>query len=105
MKLDEFDEQRMELIDNLQAYDLESEVMTLEEARELFQRSGMLLVPGWDLEQAFMLDQIRRQENSISYEAIGTDGIRRGTSFNIDTKFLVVQSMAPASNKPRLMDV
>ena len=52
-----------------------------------------------------MLDQIRRQENAISYEVVGADGLRRGTSFNIDTKSLAVWSMAPASNKPRLMDV
>ena len=50
MKLDESNEQRMELIENLQAYDPKSEVTTLEEARDLVQRSGMLLVPGWDLE-------------------------------------------------------
>ena len=95
----------MELIEKLQSYDLESEVMTLEEARDLVQRSGMLLVLDWDLEQAFMLDQIRRQENAISYEAIGAEGLKRGTGFNIDTKSLAVWSMAPASNKPKLMDV
>ena len=105
MKPGESDEQKIELIEKLQAYEPESEVMTLEEARDLVQRSGMLLVTGWDLEQIFMLDQIRRQDNVISYEAIGVDGLKRGTSFNIDTKFLVVWSMAPTSNKPKLMDV
>ena len=95
----------MELIEKLQAYDHESEVMTLEEARDLVQRSGMLLVPDWDLEQAFMLDQIKRQENAISYEEIGARGLKRGTGFNIDTKSLAVWSMARDSNKPKLMDV
>ena len=90
IKPDECDEKKMELIEKLQAYDLESEVMTLEEARYLVQRSGMLLVPGWDLKKAFMLDQIRRQENAISYEAIGVDGLKRGICFNIETKSLVV---------------
>lgn len=65
----------------------------------------MLLVPRWGLEQAFMLDQIRRQENNISYEAFGAEGLKRGTSFNIDTKSLTFWSMAPSSNKPKLMDV
>ena len=37
-----------------------------------------------------MLDQIRRQENAISYEVVGADGLRRGTGFNIDTKSLAV---------------
>ena len=90
MKPDESDEKRMELIEKLQAYDPKSEVMTLEEAKDLVQRSGMLLVLGWDLEQSFMHDQIKRQESSISYEAIGADGLKRGTSFNIDTKSLAV---------------
>ena len=93
------------MIKKKQAYNPESEIMTLQEARDLVQRSGMLLVLGWDLEQAFMLDQIKRQENAMSYEAFGVDGLRRGIGFNIDTKSLVVWSMAPASNKPRLMDV
>ena len=65
----------------------------------------MLLVLGWDLEQAFMLDQIRRQDNVISYEALGADGLKRGIGFNIDTKSLVVWSMASTSSKPKLMDV
>ena len=64
--------------------------MTLEEAKYLVQRSDMLLVPGWDLEQAFMLDQIKRQENAIYHGAFGVDGLKRGIGFNIDTKSLVV---------------
>ena len=83
----------MELVKKIQAYDLESEVMNLEEAKDQVQRSGMLLVPEWDFEQAFMLDQIRRQENAISYEAFGDNGLQRGTGFNIDTKSLAVLSM------------
>ena len=60
MKLGELDEQKLELVEKLQAYDPESKVMTLEEVRDIVQRSGMLLVLKWDLVQAFMLDQIRR---------------------------------------------
>lgn len=45
MKLGESDEQKLELVEKLQAYDPESEVMTLEEARDIVQRSRMLLVP------------------------------------------------------------
>ena len=45
MKLGELDEQKLELVEKLQSYDLDSEIMTLEEARDLVQRSGMLLVP------------------------------------------------------------
>ena len=67
--------------------------------------SGMLLVPGWDLEQVFLLDQNRRQENVISYEAYGVGVLQRGSRFNIDTKSLVVWSMDPIKNKPKLMDV
>ena len=105
LKPNESDEQRMQWIEKLQAYDPKSEKMTLEEARDIVQRSGMLLVPSWDLEQAFMGDQIRRQDNAISYEAIGANGLKRGTSFNIDTKSLDVWSMAPASKKQKLMDI
>lgn len=75
MKLGESNEKKQELIEKLHAYDPESEV--LEEARDLVQRSVMLLVPRWDLEQAFMLDQIRLQESAISYEAYCASGMQR----------------------------
>ena len=71
MKPGELVEQKQELIEKLHAYDPKSEVMTVEQEKDLVQMSEMLLVPRWDLEQAFMLDQIRRQENAISYEAYG----------------------------------
>lgn len=35
MKPEESDEQKMELVEKLQAYDCESEVITLEEAKDL----------------------------------------------------------------------
>lgn len=50
----------------------------------------MFLVPSWDLEQDFMLDQIIRQDNAISFEAIGANGLKRVTGFNIDTKSLAI---------------
>ena len=50
------------LVDKLLDYDPDNKTMTPIEARELVQRSGMILVPGWDIEKAFMLDQIRRQD-------------------------------------------
>ena len=65
----------------------------------------MLLVPGWDLEQAFMLDQIRRQDNAISNVAYSIGGLQRGSRFNIDAKSLAVWSMAPTTNKPKLIDL
>ena len=46
MKPDELEERRMELIEKLQAYDPKSEVMTLEEARDLVQRSGYSYLVG-----------------------------------------------------------
>lgn len=52
-----------------------------------------------------MLDQIKRQDKAISYEAYGADGLTRGSDFNIDTKTLAIWSIAPETNKPKLMDV
>lgn len=63
------------------------------------------MVPGWDLGTTFMLDQIRRQEKSISYEAFGAQSLQRGSSFNFDNKTLVVWSFAPETNKSLLMYV
>ena len=45
-----------ELVEKFLAYDPESETMTPIEARELVHRSGMILIPNWDIEKAFILD-------------------------------------------------
>ena len=52
-----------------------------------------------------MLDQIRRQDKSINYEATSSDGLKRGSGFNVDTKTLAIWSIALETNKPRMMDV
>ena len=58
LKPRESEEKIQELVERLHDYDAKSEVMTPTKARDLVQRSGMLLVlRRWDLEQEFMLDQ------------------------------------------------
>ena len=94
-----------ELVDKLLAYDLDSETMTPTEAKELVQRSGMILVLEWDIEKNFLLDQIRRQDKEISYEATSSDGLKTGYGFNIDTKTLAIWSIASKTNKPKMIDV
>ena len=79
MKPRESNEEKKYLVDKLHAYGSQSEVMTPKEARDLVQRSGMILVPSQDMEQAFMLDQIKRQESAIFYEAYDASGIQRGS--------------------------
>ena len=58
------------MIQKLQDYDLASETLTPEEGRELIIRSGLLLFPRWEISSSFLLDQIRRQDRSISFEDI-----------------------------------
>ena len=83
-------EKTKELVDKLLAYDPNSKTMAPAEAKELVQRSGMILVPSWDIKRAFILDQIKWQEKVISYEATNSDGLKRGCNFNIDTKTLAI---------------
>ena len=52
-----------------------------------------------------MLDQIRRQDRAISFEAYGAGGLTRGFGFNIDTKTLAIWCVAPDNDKPKLMNV
>ena len=66
------------MVQKLQAYDPNSESLTIEEARELVQRSGMIVFPGWDISSSFLLDQMRRQQKSISYEEINPFGELQG---------------------------
>ena len=92
-------EKNKELVDKLLAYDPERETMTLAKARELVHRSGMILIPNQNIEKAFFLDQMRRQDKAISYEASGNEGLKRGSSFNVDTKTSAVRSIAPDTKK------
>ena len=60
LKLGEDEEKSKELVEKLLAYDPNSETITPPEARELVERNGIIIVSGWDIERAFVLDQIRR---------------------------------------------
>ena len=79
--------------------------MTPAKARELVHMSGMILIPNQDIEKVFVLDQMRRQDKAISYEASGSEGLKRGSGFNVDTKILAVWSIAPNTKKPKMMDI
>lgn len=105
LKLGKLEEKTKYLIEKLLAYDPDSKTMIVNEARDLVQRSGMLLVPRWDLRTTFFLYQIIRKEKFVLYEAFGAQGLQRGSTFNIDTNTLAMWSMAPKTNKPKLMDV
>ena len=79
-----------ELAQKMQEYDLASETLTPEDARELVRRSGMLLFPGWEISSSFLLDQIRKQEKSTSFEEVSMFGETKGAGFNIDAKIMVI---------------
>ena len=98
-------EKNHELVEKLLAYDPESETMTPAEARELVHISGMILIPNWDIEKAFVLDQMRIQDKAVSYEATGSEGFKRGSGFTVYTITLVVWSIAPDTKKPKMMDI
>ena len=48
---------------------------------------------------------MRRHDKTISYEATGSEGFKRGSGFNVDTKTLAVWSVAPDTKKPKMMDI
>ena len=94
-----------EMVQRLQEYDPTSETLTLEEGRELVRRSRMLLFIGWEINSLFLLDQIRKQEKSISFEDVNMFGETRGAGFNIDAKTMAIWSVAPPHEKPSLMAI
>lgn len=77
----------------------------MDEDRKLVQRSRMLIFLGWELSSSFMVDQIRRQDKSVSFEETNIFGELQGLRFNLDSKTMVVWSMDLDSNKPTLMEV
>ena len=83
-------EKIVELVHQLQENDPNSEKLTIEEARALVMRSGMLLFPRWEPSSSFMLDQIRKQDRSVSFEGTNITGELQGSRFNIESKRMVI---------------
>ena len=79
--------------------------MTPKEGRELIRRSGLLLLHGWEINSSFFLDQIRKQEKPISFEDTNMFGETKGAGFNIDAKTMAIWSLAPAHDKPTLIEI
>ena len=48
---------------------------------------------------------MRRQDKAISYEASNSEGFKRGSGFNIDTKTLAVWTVALDTKKPKVIDI
>ena len=105
MALGDTQEKVAEMVQKLQEYDPTSETLTPMEGRELLRRSGMLLFPGWEINSSFLLDQIRKQEKSISFEETNMFGETKVIGFNIDAKTMAIWSMALAHDKPTLMEI
>jgi hypothetical protein len=93
------------MVNRLQEYDPSSETLIADEARDLVRRSGMLLFPGWEISSSFFLDQIRRQENAISFEEENPFGVIQGSGFSVDAKTMAIWSLSPGVDKPTLMEI
>lgn len=87
-----------ELIKKLQEYDPNSEILPVDEARELVKRSEMLIFSSWEMSSSFLLDQIRRQDKSISFEVNITREFQ-GFDFNVDAQIMAVWSFVPKLDK------
>ena len=71
----------------------------------MVRRCGMLLFPGQEMNSSFLLDQIRKQDKSISFEDVSMFGETKGARFNIDAKTMAIWSLAPPHEKPSLMEI
>ena len=104
MALGDTQEKVAEMVQKLQEHDPASETLTPKEGRELV-RSDMLLFLGWETRSSFLIDQIKRQEKSISFEDTNTFVETNGAGFNIDAKTMAIWSLAPPHDKPTLMEI
>lgn len=94
-----------EMVKSLQEYDPESETLTFEDAKDLVKGTSMILFQTWEIISSFLLDQIRRQERSISFEDVYAFGELRGSRFNIDAQTMAISSLAPKNDKTILMEI
>ena len=77
----------------------------MEEARELVMRSGMIVFSGWDLNLSFLLDQMRRQDKTSSFEDENQYGELKGSGYNIDVQTMTIWSLAPKHDELTLMEI
>ena len=89
-----------ELVQKLRDYDPSNETLTIDEARDLIKRSGMLLFSGWEIRSSFLLNQIKRQERYVSFVDTNVYQETKGFGFNVDAKTLAIWSLAPEHDKP-----
>src|SRR5271156_5395037 len=71
----------------------------------LVQSSGVMLMPGWDLQSTFVIDQIRRQEDPLLKTEFEMDDVLKGSGFDPKSKTLAIWSLAPATQKPLVMTI
>lgn len=105
MKLGDLDKVVVEMVQKLQEYDPASETLIVEEAKELVRRSGMIVFLGRDISSSCLLDQMRRQERTISFEDENQKGELRGSRYNINAQTMAIWSLAPENQKPTLMEI
>jgi regulator of replication initiation timing len=64
-----------------------------------------MLMPGWDLQSTFVIDQIRRQEDPLLKTEFEMDDVLKGSGFDPKSKTLAIWSLAPATQKPLVMTI
>lgn len=67
--------------------------------------SGMIIFLGWDISSSLLLNQIRRQERSISLEDENHYGELRGSRSNIHAQTMAICCLALEHDKPTLMEI
>lgn len=72
---------------------------TPKEGREMLAKSDMLLVPGWDLEKIFLLDQIMRQKGPLFSKELGKPGL----GVYLSLKAFIVWAKASNNQKPLVL--
>lgn len=82
--------------EEIRNFDKNSIKCTLKEGRELVKKSGILLVPGWDLEKIFVLDQVMRHEDLVYAQEFK----EHGSGVNPSIKTFSLWSKAPSIDKP-----
>lgn len=77
----------------------------MEQARQLIKSTGMIMMPDWDVQSIFIIDQIRKQEDLMFKTEFEIKDVIRGTRFNPNSKTLVAWSLAPSTQKPHLLNI
>lgn len=88
--------------------DIEAELVTMtpQKGRQLLEKVGVILFPGWDLSASFIFDSLLHSNNKdFKLDIQGINNVFIGSRFDQDEEALLLWALYPSNKRPKIIDV